>query len=89
MLFVRSQLLLSPNFAFLTLGAKSSKMSIFFLLNQNCDLSLKLNYTHQYESKGMLDFQNKASDIKLLEFHLNRDNNAYFEKHDFQRKRVY
>ena len=37
----------------------------------------------------MLDFQNKALDSKLLKFHANRDNQAYLEKCDFQRKLVY
>ena len=28
----------------------------------------------------MLGFQNRASDIKILKFHTNRDNNAYLKK---------
>ena len=35
---------------------------------------------------AMLSFQNRTPDIKLLKFHINRDNQAYFEKHNFQRK---
>ena len=32
---------------------------------------------------GMPDFQNRASDIKLLKFHRNQDNNTYLKKNDF------
>ena len=35
-------------------------------INQNNDLSSQLNHTRQHKSKGMLSFQNKALDIKLL-----------------------
>ena len=52
----------------------------FSSVSQNSDLSLKLNPTHQHESKGMLGFQNKASYIKLLKFQINQYNNAYLEK---------
>ena len=36
----------------------------------------------------MLNFQTRAPDIKLLKFYTNQDNNAYFEKYDFQRKLI-
>ena len=55
----------------------------FSLISQNSDLSLKLNPTRQYEPRDMLGFQNRAPTIKLLKFHVNRDNNAYLEKFDF------
>ena len=44
------------------------------LVNQNNDLIPKLDSTHQHESKGMLSLQNKAPDIKILKFHVNRNN---------------
>ena len=50
---------------------------------KNSDLTLKLNLTRQHESIDMLDFQNRAPNIKLLKFHRNRDNRAYLEKHKF------
>ena len=56
----------------------------FLPVSQNSNLSLKLNPTRQHESKGMLGYQNRASDIKLLKFHANQDNNAYLEKQNFQ-----
>ena len=74
---IRSQLLPNSNFTFLTLWEKSSK---FFAHHQDSDLSTKLNSTHQYESRGMLGFQNRAADIKLLKFYANRDNSIYFKK---------
>ena len=37
----------------------------------------------------MLDFQNRAPNIKILKFHTNWDNNAYLEKYDFQQNLVY
>ena len=89
MLSVRSQLLPSSNSTFPTLGEKSSKMSIFLPINQNSDSTLKLNPTRQHESMGMLGFQNRAPDTKLLKFHINQDNRAYLEKHDFQWKLIY
>ena len=61
----------------------------FSFVGQNSDLSLKLNSTSQHKSRGMLDFQNRIPDIKLLKFHSNRDNNAYLKKHDFQGKFVF
>ena len=36
----------------------------------------------------MLSFQNRALDINVLKFHVNRDNNAHFGKCNFQRKFV-
>ena len=88
MLLMHSQLLPTSNSTFLTLGEKLSKMSIYFFISKNCDLSLKLNSTHQQESRGILGFQNRVSNIKLLKIHTNRDNSAYLEKYDFQRKLV-
>ena len=44
----------------------------FLHVSQNSDSTLKLNHTHQHESKDMLSFQNKALDINLLKFHVNR-----------------
>ena len=35
---------------------------------------------------GILDFQNRGMNIKLLIFHVNWDNQAYLEKWDFQQK---
>ena len=61
----------------------------YSLVSQNSDLSSKLNPTHQHESSGMLSFQNRAPDIKLLKFHANRNNSAYLEKCDFQRKLIF
>ena len=77
------------NFTFHTLGVKSSKMSKVFHFSQNSDLSLKLNPTRQQNFRGMLDFQNRTPYIKLLKFHVNRDNMTYLEKYNFQRKLVY
>ena len=88
MLSIRSQLLLNSNSTFSILGEKLSKMSNFFSVNQKSDPTLKLNPTHQHESKDMLGFQNRSPDIKLLLFHIKRDNSVYLEKHDFQRKLV-
>ena len=56
----------------------------FSSVSQNNDLRLKLNHTHQHESRGMLGFKNRASDIKLLKLYVNRNNNAYLEKSNFQ-----
>ena len=52
-------------------------------VNQSSDLGSKLNHTHQHGSMDMLGFQNRAIDIKLLNFHANRDNSAYLENHNF------
>ena len=60
----------------------------FSSVNQNSDLNSKLNSTRQHESKGVLDFQNRAPGIKLLKFHTNQDNRVYLEKRDFQQKLV-
>ena len=73
---------------FSTLGAKLSKISNFHSSVWTSDSISKLNPTCQHESKGMLGFQNRALDTKLLQFHVNRDEWAYLEKHDFQRKFV-
>ena len=32
----------------------------------------------------ILNFQNRAPNIKILKFHVNRDNSAYLEKYNFQ-----
>ena len=61
----------------------------FLLVSQNSDLSLKLNSTRQQDSRGMLGFQNRAPNFKMLKFHVNQDNSAYLEKYDFQWKLVY
>ena len=86
MLSVRLELIPSSNSTFLTLGAKSSKMSIF-ACQSNSALISNLNFTRQHESKGMLDLQNRAPYVKL-QFYVNRDNDVYLEKWDFQRKLV-
>ena len=44
-----------------------------FPIRQNSDQTPKLYSTHQYESRDMLDFQNRAPDIKLLKIHTIRD----------------
>ena len=75
-------------FYILDLRGKIIKNVNFLPISQNSDLSLQLNSTHQHESKGILGFQNRAPDIKLLKFHANRDNSAYLEKCNFQRKLV-
>ena len=43
----------------------------FSSINQTSDLISKLNPTRQQESRGMLGFQNRAPDTKLLNFHTN------------------
>ena len=48
----------------------------FLSVSQNNDLISKSNPTNQHESRGMLGFQNRASDSKLLKFYVNRDNEA-------------
>ena len=83
MLSMRSKLCPSSNSTFPTLGTKSSKMSFFLLVSQNNDLRSKLNPTRQHEFRGIVSFQNRALDIKLLKFHINQENNTYLEKHDF------
>ena len=52
----------------------------FSLVGQNNDLSLKLNPNNKQESIVMLNFQNRALDLKILKFHANRNNSAYPEK---------
>ena len=44
-----------------------------------CDSNIILSITRQHKSRGMLDFQNRALDIKLLKFYTNRDNQAYLK----------
>ena len=58
-------------------------------VSQHSDLTLKLDPNRQHESRSMLGFQNKVSDIILLKFHSNRDNWAYLKKYDFQRKLIF
>ena len=60
----------------------------FLSVNQNSYSILKLNPTRQHESSGMLDFQNRVTDTKLLKFYTNQDERVYLEKCDFQRKLV-
>ena len=55
----------------------------FLPASQDNDLNLKLNPTHQQESRGMLCFQNIAPNIKILKFHTNRDNITYLKKCKF------
>ena len=60
----------------------------FLSVNENNDLTLKLKPTYQHESRGMLSFQNKTPGIKLLQFHVNRDN-GLLDKYDFYRKLLF
>ena len=55
----------------------------FLPVNQNSDLSLKLNPNRQHESISMLGFENRAPNIKILKFHANWDNSAYLENKIF------
>ena len=71
------------------LKAKIFQNVKFSSVSQTNDLILKLNLTRQHESRGMLGFQNIVPNIKLLKFHVNRDNRAYLEKCEFQQKLVY
>ena len=41
----------------------------FLSVYQTSDLISKLDFTRQHESRGMLGFQNRAPDTKLLKFH--------------------
>ena len=86
MLSVHSQLLSSSNSKLPTPGAKWSKMSIFHPLDKYNDLSLKLNPTHQHESKVCSVSKTEPPGIKKLKFHANRYNNAYPEKTWFSTK---
>ena len=61
----------------------------FSPVGQNNNLSLNLNPTCQQESRGMFGFQNRAPDVKILKFHVDQDNSAYFEKCDFQQKLIF
>ena len=83
MLSVCSQLLLSPQFHISDLRGKIIQNVKFSPIIQNSDSSSKLNPTSQHEPRGMLDFQNRAMDIKLLKFHANQENYTYLEKYDF------
>ena len=53
----------------------------FLFISQNNDLNLKS--TRQHVSRGILGFQNRASNIEILKFHINRDNSDYLKKCDF------
>ena len=61
----------------------------FSSVSQNSDLSLKLNPTRQHGFKGILNFQNRALDIKILKIHANQDNSTYLEKCDFKQMLVF
>ena len=56
----------------------------FLPISQNRDLILKLDLIRKHESRDMLDFQNRVSDVNILKFHTSRDNNTYLKKRDFQ-----
>ena len=58
----------------------------FSYVSQNNTSSLKLNFTRQHVSRGMFSFQNRASNVKILKFRANQDNNVYLEKYDFSTK---
>ena len=60
----------------------------FLPISQNSDLISKLDLNNQHESRGMLSFQNRVPDIKLLKFHVNRDNQTYLKKCNFLRKLI-
>ena len=60
----------------------------FSSVSLNSDLISKLDSNRQHKSKGMLSFQSRASNIKLLKFHVNQDKRAYLEKCDFLRNLV-
>ena len=36
----------------------------------------------------MLGYKNRATNVKILKFHVNRDNIVYLKKCDFQRKLI-
>ena len=55
----------------------------FSFVSQTSDLISKVDSTRQHESKGMLGFQNRAPDTKLLKFHADREEIAYPKKCDF------
>ena len=42
-----------------------------------------LSWAYKHESSGMLGFQNRAPDTKLMKIHTSRDAWAYLEKCDF------
>ena len=88
MLSVRLQLLSSYN-SISDFRNKIVRNANFSSVNQNSDLSIKLNSTREHKSRGILGFQNRAPDIKLVKFHENWDNNAYLKKFNFQRKLIY
>ena len=58
----------------------------FLSISQNSDLSLNVNPSRQHEYRGILGFQNRALNIKLLNFHTNQDNSAYIKKCNFEQK---
>ena len=55
----------------------------FSYVRQTSDLILKLDSICQHESRGMLGFQNRAPNTKLLNFHANQEEIAYLGKYDF------
>ena len=87
-LSVHSQLLPSFNSTFSNPMGKIVQNVNYLSISQNSNLSWKLNHTHQHEFRSMLGFKNRVSNLKLLKFHANRDNSAYLEKYDVQRKLV-
>ena len=72
----------------MTLGKKIIQNIKFSPVIQNDDLTSKLDPTRQHESRGMLGFQNRASDIMLLKINANLDNQAYLKIRVFQQKLV-
>ena len=88
MLFVHSPLLPSSN-SKISFTDKMVQNVNFLSINQNSNLSLKLNPLYQHKFMCMPGFQNRASATKILKFHTNRDNSAYLGKCNFQKKLVY
>ena len=62
---------------------QSTKLSFKFTF-----IKFQLFRKYFKNTKGVLIFQNRISNIKLLKFHTNRDNMTYLEKCDFQRKLI-
>ena len=78
-----SQLLSSSISIFSSLEGKIVQNIKFSSVDQTSDLILKFDSTRQHESRGMLSFQNRTPDTKLLKFYANWDEKAYLEKCDF------
>ena len=51
----------------------------FLPVDKNSDLSLNLNSTCHHEYRVLLDFQNRAPDVKKLKFYANWDNSTYLK----------